>query len=567
MKRILAILLLTVSIGIIGFAASKPTIDGRAIVAEEGVLPKGLFAKTVGYLPGDSVSVTNPATGITINVLVLGSIDPSNGVAIMLSPEAAEKLFITPGVNTQVKVTKRTGSLDEVSSGLALLQGEDIPDDLKAEIEKQIAAMEEKNSTEPVDTIPVEETFEETRDEPAETVETVVSEKTGAVVPAEPKDVVPAEQNTIVPAETENTEPEEVTETEPAETAETVVSEKTGAVVPAEQNTIVPAEPKDVVPAETENTEPEEVTETEPAETAETVVSEKTGAAIPSETEVTEPEEVTETEPAETTETIVSEKTGAVVPAEPKDVVPAEPKDVVPAEQNTIVPTEDLEEDSPIEEVIVIQEDIGLYESKEIAKEPITPVKPTESEPEEEKVIPAENTKEPAPIEEIVTEDKTPAEKDLAEESVKSTDTSLVDPFAPIILVPAEERLPEEKDTIDNDTMVITPVPLSTEEEVTVEPVVPESTLVMREDWNIVPTLSQLERGKYYVQFITLAEEENILRIMAAYSQKYPIVLVPLTNGSAYQVMVGPLSVHEYGMILARFKELGYKDAFARKIN
>ena len=510
MKRILAILLLTVSIGIIGFAASKPTIDGRAIVAEEGVLPKGLFAKTVGYLPGDSVSVTNPATGITINVLVLGSIDPSNGVAIMLSPEAAEKLFITPGVNTQVKVTKRTGSLDEVSSGLALLQGEDIPDDLKAEIEKQIAAMEEKNSTEPVDTIPVEETFEETRDEPAETVETVVSEKTGAVVPAEPKDVVPAEQHTIVPAETENTEPEEVTETEPAETAETVVSEKTG-------------------------------------------------AAIPSETEVTEPEEVTETEPAETTETIVSEKTGAVVPAEPKDVVPAE--------QNTIVPTEDLEEDSPIEEVIVIQEDIGLYESKEIAKEPITPVKPTESEPEEEKVIPAENTKEPAPIEEIVTEDKTPAEKDLAEESVKSTDTSLVDPFAPIILVPAEERLPEEKDTIDNDTMVITPVPLSTEEEVTVEPVVPESTLVMREDWNIVPTLSQLERGKYYVQFITLAEEENILRIMAAYSQKYPIVLVPLTNGSAYQVMVGPLSVHEYGMILARFKELGYKDAFARKIN
>ena len=542
MKRILAILLLTVSIGIIGFAASKPTIDGRAIVAEEGVLPKGLFAKTVGYLPGDSVSVTNPATGITINVLVLGSIDPSNGVAIMLSPEAAEKLFITPGVNTQVKVTKRTGSLDEVSSGLALLQGEDIPDDLKAEIEKQIAAMEEKNSTEPVDTIPVEETFEETRDEPAETVETVVSEKNGAVVPAEQNTIVPAEPKDVVPAEPKD-------------------------VVPAEQNTIVPAEPKDVVPAETENTEPEEVTETEPAETAETVVSEKTGAAIPSETEVTEPEEVTETEPAETTETIVSEKTGAVVPAEPKDVVPAEPKDVVPAEQNTIVPTEDLEEDSPIEEVIVIQEDIGLYESKEIAKEPITPVKPTESEPEEEKVIPAENTKEPAPIEEIVTEDKTPAEKDLAEESVKSTDTSLVDPFAPIILVPAEERLPEEKDTIDNDTMVITPVPLSTEEEVTVEPVVPESTLVMREDWNIVPTLSQLERGKYYVQFITLAEEENILRIMAAYSQKYPIVLVPLTNGSAYQVMVGPLSVHEYGMILARFKELGYKDAFARKIN
>ena len=43
--------------------AESPSLDGRALVADEGIFPRGLFAKTVGYLPGDSISVTNPANG------------------------------------------------------------------------------------------------------------------------------------------------------------------------------------------------------------------------------------------------------------------------------------------------------------------------------------------------------------------------------------------------------------------------------------------------------------------------------------------------------------------------
>ena len=91
MKRI-TLICCAVLISTTLFAVSKPSLDGRAVVADEGILPRGLFAKTVGYLPGDSVSVTNPATGVTINVLVLGSLDPSSGVAILLSPEAAESI-------------------------------------------------------------------------------------------------------------------------------------------------------------------------------------------------------------------------------------------------------------------------------------------------------------------------------------------------------------------------------------------------------------------------------------------------------------------------------------------
>lgn len=108
------------------FAAARPSLDGRAVVADSGTMPRGLFARTVGYLPGDSVTVTNPATGSAVDVLVLGAIDPSEGVAILLSPEAAEGLRIKPNSNVQVKLTKRSGSLDENANGSAVLsEGEE----------------------------------------------------------------------------------------------------------------------------------------------------------------------------------------------------------------------------------------------------------------------------------------------------------------------------------------------------------------------------------------------------------------------------------------------------------
>ena len=51
--------------GCLVLASYSPSLDGRAVVVEPGVFPEGLFAKTVGYLPGDIISVTN-ITGDTI---------------------------------------------------------------------------------------------------------------------------------------------------------------------------------------------------------------------------------------------------------------------------------------------------------------------------------------------------------------------------------------------------------------------------------------------------------------------------------------------------------------------
>lgn len=142
MKKILSLVFAVFTVATI-FAAARPSVDGRAVVCEEGEMPKGLFAKTIGYLPGDSVTVTNPANGTAVDVLVLGSIDSGEGVAILLSAEAAEKLLIKKDSNVQVKITRRTGSIDESVSGTAVLAEESEENISEPETEQNIAETEE----------------------------------------------------------------------------------------------------------------------------------------------------------------------------------------------------------------------------------------------------------------------------------------------------------------------------------------------------------------------------------------------------------------------------------------
>lgn len=102
------------------FSSFSPSLDGRAIVVEDGVFPQGLFAKTVGYLPGDIISVTNISGEKTVDILVIGALDPSEGVAIMLSPEAAKAIGIEKSNSNIVKITKRSGQ-DERVYGSAVI--------------------------------------------------------------------------------------------------------------------------------------------------------------------------------------------------------------------------------------------------------------------------------------------------------------------------------------------------------------------------------------------------------------------------------------------------------------
>ncbi|WP_288516750.1 SPOR domain-containing protein [uncultured Treponema sp.] len=200
MKKILSLVFAVFTVATI-FAAARPSVDGRAVVCEEGEMPKGLFAKTIGYLPGDSVTVTNPANGTTVDVLVLGSIDSGEGVAILLSAEAAEKLLIKKDSNVQVKITRRTGSIDESVSGTAVLAEESEENVSEPETEQNIAESEESQDSvefEEAET-PVEENKISESDSEITECETPV-EDTETV---ELENTEPVEENTGSEAESE----------------------------------------------------------------------------------------------------------------------------------------------------------------------------------------------------------------------------------------------------------------------------------------------------------------------------------------------------------------------------
>ena len=407
------------------FAAARPSLDGRAVVADSGTMPRGLFARTVGYLPGDSVTVTNPATGSSVDVLILGAIDPSEGVAILLSPEAAEGLRIKPNSNVQVKLTKRAGSLDENASGSAVLsEGDDI-----AEIEESPAETEDEN----VEETPAEPEPETAEEAPAEAVEET---------PAVPEEEAPAEAIEEVPAV-----PEELPE------------------APAEET-------------------PAEVVEETPVE------------------------EIAPREESEPLQPVIEE-------------VPP-----IPEEKLEKVEEEPAEEEQP---------------------EPLQPVI----------LVPAET----APVEVV---EEVPAEEPEVEVAAEEEE---VDSYQPIILVPAEPNPPvveeapvAESAPVAEEAPVVAPEPVPA-------PVVEEKPVVSN-DWSnyVVPSLKNLRSGYYYVQIASLSNTENIKSIVDKYSAKYPIVLVQNASKSAYQVMVGPLTIDEYGSVVEKFKAYGFKDAFLRKI-
>ncbi|MBO5236612.1 MAG: SPOR domain-containing protein, partial [Spirochaetaceae bacterium] len=193
-------------------------------------------------------------------------------------------------------------------------------------------------------------------------------------------------------------------------------------------------------------------------------------------------------------------------------------------------------EELPLEdEVALVPEELPLEEEVALVPEEL----PLE---EEVALVPEE-----LPLEEEVA--LVPEELPLEEE---------VDPYAPIILVPAEDNPPQAHIAINPEPVVVEEETPSKEEKIASIPV-PVSGI-------IVDSLSKLESGKYYVQIATLTQQENIDQIVQTYGTKYPIIMVPLKSGTAYQIMVGPLTVDEYGSVISKFKSFGYKDAFLRKI-
>jgi hypothetical protein len=541
-----------VIISCIVFASFSPSLDGRAVVADEGTFPQGLFAKTIGYLPGDSITVSNLSTKKTADILVVGALDPSEGVAILLSPEAADTLGIEKNSNVIVKITKRSGQLDEAVSGTAVIASgteetaagtseeetasdtvEPVPETTPAAAESGDTGMETKPEDEDVsvNSVPEEITAEESVPETDTPKETAVEEQPVEEESAEPAGSA-APDTAEIPSSVEQIVPEEtITATEEPAAVEEPVAVETVELVEKEEK-----KPGEEVPVENVAT-PESLSDTD------TEAAEKVNPAVPSEEEkAPEPEAgdaaVTEEENAAEPykENLSEERT---VPAEEKAVEP-EPAPVTDTETDAEAVTPDVQPEN----------------GETVKSEKIDGETCISSEPD----VAGEPFKEDKTVD---TEESLPAVSSPVEDEIPDSEA-----YAPIILVPAGPNPPaSEKSTEPEASAGALPEKTPAAADAAKEAAVPADVAGSGElDKYTLPSLKSLESGKYYIQIGVFADETNILEIVKKYGKKYPITIVPLVSGKARQVMVGPLSVDEYAAVTARFKSYGFKDAFLRKI-
>lgn len=309
------------------FADSKDVVEGVIEVADEGKFPAGHFGQAAGYLPGDSIFVSNPATGVTLQFLNLGTLDSAEGVAVLLSKESAKTLGIDKDKNVRCKLNMRYGSFDESVVGQAVIDESDAArmNDKKENAELAKADVEVPAEEKAAEPVAVEEI-------PAETVEAVAAETVEAVA----EETVPAAG---VPLIEEEEIAEETVEDIPAETEEAVA-----VAVESEEEIIEDYEMDDEDFAGTKKA----VEAPSPAEIAE-VEEEKENTAE----EIVAAEAVTEEAVAEeaVTEEIIAEE----VPAEETiaEEVPAEEKTAPVVEESVLAEVET----KPVEEEIVAEDE------------------------------------------------------------------------------------------------------------------------------------------------------------------------------------------------------------------
>ena len=181
------------------FADSKDVVDGVIEVADEGKFPAGHFGQAAGYLPGDSIFVSNPATGVTLQFLNLGTLDSAEGVAVLLSKESAKTLGLDQEKNVRCKLNMRYGSFDESVVGQAVIDESDAArmNDKKENAELAKADVEVPAEEKAAEPVAVEEI-------PAETVEAVAEETVPAAgVPLIEEEEIAEETVEDIPAETE----------------------------------------------------------------------------------------------------------------------------------------------------------------------------------------------------------------------------------------------------------------------------------------------------------------------------------------------------------------------------
>jgi len=547
----------------------NPSLDGRAIVAPKGSYPSGLYGKAPGFLPGDTLIVTSYTNGFSIEVLILSSIDSSSGIAIELSEEAAQALEISRNTDSYVKIQKKSAYQKEViktpaqdiheelaldpdkTPSLALKQNEEIEryiEDIKATyatedvplliVDSSEIIFDEQNDVDENSLAKSEDLVFETsdlentkiKDEPILEILSIFDEVDEAEEVAIFEEIDELEEVAILEEIEEVDELEEVAVLEEVDELEEVA-------------VLEEVDEMEEVAILEEVDEAEEVAILEEVDEAEEVaILEKVDEAE----EIAILEEIDEAEEVAILEEVDEAEEVAILEKVDEAEEIAILEEVDEAEEVAILEEIDEAEEVAILEEVDEAEEIAILEEVDEAEEVaiLEEVDEAEEIEEYEKVAVLEET------EHVYPEETSEAK-------------SIFDEIMSHLLVEAEEETYEEEiETLARDIFVS-----ETSEEI-------EDFVGVfdkgREETEIkgierkFSSLEKLQKNKYYIQIATVKQESSLDSILKDYASKYPLEI--LDASGLYQILVGPFTDDEYKVVLERFKQREFKDAFVRHV-
>ena len=507
MKRLCALFLL-LGIGVSLFASelSDGSSYGAVAIAASGDLPSGYFSKAQHYLPGDNIAVTNPSSGVTINVLNLGTLEEGDAV-LLLTPEAAAKLGVTASSSLRVKVSRRPDNFDDIASGIAILS---YGGDLIAEAPAQSSRPAPATQVQPA---PAAEVQPAPADDYADDGEDEFADLWNSEIPAE-------------------------------EDAKSASSGESG----DDRVEIGGVELPDFGSAKVQPFPGMEDVGREPS----------SGLAQEERAEpLTTPEEEIPEEPYVVEESPLEHIAGEpAVPADrPRPAVEEElyPDVVPPDVEETVLAPPVVQEELLADASLPVVEELPPRQEREAeldeniidgtAVPPATSGSAVTREPEVQVVAGADDDTEYDEVTETV-------------ETVEKETAIVLVPTKPVVPPPSagdagKKPAPAKKE----------PAPAEASPQKTVPPAPSAGSSKVR----VLKSESALKKNAYDVQVATVSKLQNGEKIAADHA-KYPIVLVELAGGKGYKVLVGPLTADEYGAILEKFKAFGFKDAFIKRI-
>jgi hypothetical protein len=500
-KKILSIVLIAAVAGFL-FTGASPW-EGAAAIAPDGELPaSGRFVATNSFPRNTVVDITNIETGKSTRVIVAGGLD-NPGLLGTVSREAAEIIGMRSGSVSRIRMTQPSDPVAYYRFTEGLSQG--IPDYDSGDIitEENYAARE------PVEPIRIGQA-------PAEEPQSRPSVTTSTGLPGyflEPEWTGGKSSRNIV----DLPEPAAVAvQEEPSDPALTVS----------------PEEPVEVAEAE-------ETVEEEPEYVAEVPEEEPAGE---------EPVEIAEV---------------------PEEEVLDPPVEVAEEIEEFDWYAYDDDYDEP--EMAVAS---GMFYGGEVFDdwEPeVAEAFPEETYEFEDYEVydwePIENLAALFPPEEEFTEfeyeDDTPAVEEIAEE-----------PPADFNIVEADERPPANSLYGIDPSDIIPGITRATEENIDETPSLMGPFIDSLDENRVtsgsraepsfsVQRIYELNRGSYYVQVASYEAAEMVENAVSSIDSHYE-PKVYKDGDQSYRVLLGPLNQGESAAMLARFKSIGYKDAFVR---